>query len=365
MRMASQGRDYYEILGVKRDSSDKEIRAAFRRLARKYHPDVNPKDKGSEAKFKEVNEAYEVLSDPKLRRQYDRFGHLGDGWRRAQEAPPGGGFRYQTTGDFDAGGDRNFGDIFDMFFGGQGGARTAQQAGPARGMDAEAEVEVTLEEAFKGTSRDISLAVPEVCSACGGTGAASGGSQTCPECRGQGGGGLFGLGGCSRCGGTGQVVRTPCQGCGGRGQSQRTRRLSVKIPAGVRTGSRVRVGGQGGAGGRGQPAGDLYLNVRVRPDERFTRKGDDLHTEVPISFPEAALGAEVDVPTMKGKVKMTVPPGTSSGQTLRLTGLGIPHLRGGGSGDEYVKIKIAVPKNPSKEERELIQRLAAMGRKSK
>jgi molecular chaperone DnaJ len=361
--MSNGQKDYYQTLGVKRDASDKDIRAAYRRLARKYHPDVNPKDKTAEAKFKQVNEAYEVLSDTKLRQQYDRFGHLGEGWRHAQEAPPGGGFSYQTGGDFQGGG-QSFGDIFDMFFGGRSGARTAQEA-PARGMDAEAEVEVTLEEAFKGTHREISLTVPEACATCGGTGAEPGGSQTCPECRGQGRGGPLGLGACERCGGRGTIVTKPCPACGGRGETQRTRRLSVKIPPGVKTGSRVRVAGQGGAGGRGRPAGDLYLNVRVRSDSRFTRRGDDLHGEVAISFPQAALGAEVEVPTMKGKVRMTVPPGTSSGQTLRLGGLGMPHLRGGGTGDQYVKIKIVVPKDLSKEERELIERLAALRRGSK
>jgi len=360
--MRTRAKDYYEILGVRRDVSEKEIRAAFRRLARKHHPDVNPDNKTAEAKFKEINEAYEVLSDPKLRQQYDRFGHLGEGWRHAQEAPPGRGFRYQTMSDpdFDAG--RNFGDIFDMFFGSRGGTATAQQPGVTRGVDAEAEVEISLEEAFKGTAREISLTVLESCAACGGTGAGADGSQLCPECRGQGIGGPLGLGVCRRCGGQGRIITKPCAGCRGRGQTERQRRLEVKIPTGVRTGSRVRVAGQGGAGGRGQTSGDLYLNIRVRPDQRFTRKGDDLHSEVAITFPQAALGAEIDVPTMKGKVRMTVPPGTSSGQTLRLSGLGIPHLRGGSAGDQYVKIKIVVPKDLSREERALIDKLAELRR---
>lgn len=355
--MRTRAKDYYDSLGVRRDASQKEIRAAFRRLARKHHPDVNPDNKAAEAKFKEINEAYEVLNDPKLRQQYDRFGHLGEGWRHAQEAPPGGGFRYETMSDADLGAGPDFGDIFDMFFGSRGGAATAQQPGPTRGIDAEAEVEISLEEAFKGTAREISLTVPESCAVCGGTGAAADGSQVCPECRGQGRGGPLGLGVCQRCGGQGRIVTKPCGGCGGRGQTERQRRLEVKIPAGVRTGSRVRVASQGG---RGQRPGDLYLNIRVRPDRRFTRKGDDLHTEVAVTFPQAALGAEIDVPTMKGKVRMTVPPGTSSGQTLRLSGLGIPHLRGGGTGDQYVKIKIVVPKDLSREERALIDKLAQL-----
>jgi molecular chaperone DnaJ len=358
--MRTGTKDYYQILGIKRDASDKEIRAAFRRLARKHHPDVNPNDKNAEAKFKEVNEAYEVLSDAKLRQQYDRFGHLGEGWRHAQQAPPGGGFRYETMDDADFGVGPNFGDIFDMFFGSRGGAATAQQPGATRGVDTEADVEISLEEAFRGTTREISLTVPESCPVCGGTGAAADGSQVCPECRGQGRGGPLGLGICQRCGGQGRIVTKPCGGCRGRGQIERQRRLEVKIPAGVRTGSRVRVASQGGAGDRGRSSGDLYLNIRVRPDRRFTRKGDDLHSEVAISFPQAALGAEIDVPTMKGKVKMTVPPGTSSGQTLRLSGLGIPHLRGGGTGDQYVKVKIVVPKDLSSEERALIDKLARL-----
>ena len=368
-------KDYYETLGVGRKATEKEIKQAYRRLARKYHPDVNPGDRSVESRFKAVNEAYEVLSDSKLRSQYDQFGHLGEHWRQAAqagEAGPGspgpGGFTYTygagpgvefgTEGPGDPG---SMGDIFDVFFGRGPGEATTTRTRATHGTDLQTQVEVTLEEAFTGTTRTISLTVPQPCSQCGGGGAAPGGTQTCPQCGGRGTtgrGGVLGMATpCGRCGGSGQVITQPCARCGGRGVTQDARRLEVRIPAGVANGSKVRVQGQGAAGARGGRSGDLYLNVTTKPHRAFRREGDDLHLDLPVTFAEAALGAEVEVPTLKGKVKLTVPPGTSSGQSLRLSGMGMPHLRGKGSGDLYARINVVVPKRLSKQEQELVEQL--------
>ena len=379
-------KDYYQTLGVSRKATEKEIKQAYRRLARKYHPDVNPGDRSSESRFKEISEAYEVLGDAKLRTQYDQFGHLGEHWRQAAQAgaagygwpgpgesgPRGsspGGFSYTyRTGpgvNYEPGnvGDLgNMGDIFDVFFGrGPSGATSGARTRAARGTDLQTPVEVTLEEAFTGTTRAISLTVPMPCSQCGGLGAAPDGIQSCPQCGGRGmtsEGGPLAMGTpCGRCGGSGQVVTKPCTRCGGRGATQDTRRLEVKIPAGVADGSKVRMRGQGAAGAQGGSSGDLYLNVTVKPHHIFRREGDDLYLDLPVTFPEASLGAEVEVPTLKGKVKLTVPPGTSSGRSLRLSGMGMPHLRGKGSGDLYARVNVVVPKRLNKQEQSLIEQL--------
>jgi DnaJ-class molecular chaperone len=296
-------KDYYKILGVARTASDKEVKQAYRRQARKYHPDVNPNDKKAEERFKEISEAYDVLGDKEKRAQYDRFGHLGEGWQHAHAAGrPGGGFTWGPAGDeeYDLGGSMgDLGDVFEQFFGaGRGpGARPGQR----RGQDIEHEVDLTLREAFLGTTRQVALAGPN-------------GSR---------------------------------------------KRLEVKIPAGVDTGSRVRMAGEGGPGMGGAPAGDLYLVTHVRADPFFERRGEDLHCTVPVTYAEAALGAKIEVPTMKGTVTVTVPSGTSSGQTLRLAGLGMPKVRGG-SGNQYVRVRIVVPKQLTPEEQELVKRLAEL-----
>jgi DnaJ-class molecular chaperone len=320
-------RDYYQLLGVGRDADEKAIKSAFRRLARKHHPDVNPGDKEAERKFKEISEAYEVLRDPKKRQQYDQFGHLGAGWQHAgagaQGGWPGGGVGadYGFTG-FDG----DLGSLFGDLLGGRG-AGAFTQARMRRGRDIRAEVELTLEEAFSGVTREIAIPVAQVCAVCHGQGVL----------------------------GRGAV----CTQCGGAGQIEQMKRLEVKIPAGVRTGSKIRVAGQGELGPSGQ-RGDLYLIPRIMPHPLFKRQGDDLQIELPVTFAEAALGAEIEVPTMNGRVAMKLPAGASSGQRLRLAGRGMPRAHGGGRGDLYVQIKIVVPKRLSQEERELIARLGQM-----
>jgi DnaJ-class molecular chaperone len=342
--MAVEFKDYYRSLGVDRKADAKTIKSAYRRLARKHHPDVS---KGKDAeRFKEINEAYEVLSDPEKRRRYDS---LGPDWQRyAQAGPsgePGGGFRveYGTESDFSdffrtifgdlgarmggargtaRGGRSHVGvDLEDLLGGGFGGAT----AGRARGQDVEAQVEISLEEAFSGTRRAFSLELDE----------------PCPTCH-----------------GSGNVGGKPCATCGGSGWQRAHRQVEVKIPAGIRTGQRVRISGEGG--GAGGARGDLYLGVTVAAHPAFERKGDDLHVELPITAPEAALGATVDVPTLKGKVSMKIPPATSSGRTFRLPGYGMPRVKGGGAGDQLVKVRIVMPATLGEQERALYEKLNAL-----
>jgi DnaJ-class molecular chaperone len=335
-------KDYYQVLGVSRTATEKEIKSAYRKLARKHHPDVNPGDTKSEEKFKEIAEAYEVLSDADKRKKYDQFGHLGDAWKHAGESgfdfgQPGGGRtqwrqprNYANPEDLDISGD--FADILGSFLGGgRGGGRGAgfrrPQPGPQRGEDLQYEVEITLEEAYAGTERALTLTMHESCPTCGGTGA---------------------------------LHNRPCSTCGGAGVVERPKTLTVKIPKGVQDGAKVRLAGQGGPGQFNGHAGDLYLIPRILPHNRFERKGDDLFTDVPITFPEATLGAEVEVPTMTGTITARVPAGTSSGQSLRLRGKGMPHVRGEGHGDLFAKVRVIVPKQLSERERELIEELKSL-----
>jgi molecular chaperone DnaJ len=358
-------KDYYKILGVEKNAGEKEIKQAYRKLARKYHPDVNPGDKRAEERFKEVSEAYEVLSDPEKRAKYDQFG---DQWQYIQQ---GGGFTNQTYGpsgqdlNFDVG---NFSDFFESLFGERRGSRRG--ATPVRGEDLQYEIEVSLAEAFHGGTRTFTVTAPEVCSTCHGAGAQPGsGLKQCPICKGTGRGRSiagFSLPGdtCARCGGTGQVPEQPCGTCRGTGQVERQKRVDVKIPQGVYEGAKIRVAGQGAPGPNGGAPGDLFLHVRMKPDPMFERKDDDLYVDLPVTFAEAALGAEVQVPALNGKVTATVPPGIQSGQSLRLSGLGIPHLRGGGAGNLYARVKIAVPKNLTDKEKELIRQLGGLRREN-
>ena len=320
-------KDYYTILGVKRGASDKEIRQAYRRLARKYHPDVNAGDKAAEEKFKEINGAYEVLSDAQKRRKYDLYG---DQWQYAdqfEEARRQGGQRWSWSGrgapfgGFDLG-DLSFGDLGDLL----GGLFTGTRTRSRRGEDVQHMAEVSLAEAYHGTSRVLHIQNEEPCGTCGGSG---------------------------------KLVGAVCHVCQGSGAIMRPRRLEVKIPPGVGDGSRVRVAGEGRPG-RGGARGDLYLVISIRPHERFSRHGDDLHTEAEVSLLDAVLGGEVAVPTLKGKAMLKIPPLTQNGRVFRLAGLGMPHLGGGGKGDVYARVKVILPAELSPEERELFEKLKAM-----
>ena len=356
-------RDYYEVLGVVKGASEKELKNAYRRLARKYHPDVNPNNKAAEGKFKEINEAYEVLSDPVKRRQYDQFGHQPLGAPHEGAQYPGGGAGGFDFSRFDLGGPGGLEDLFSDLFGRRG---HAAQTGPAKGEDLHYSIDLNFEDAIRGLSTEISLQRQVACPTCQGTGIGSGGQlQTCPACRGSGraraGGGLFGgKQACPRCRGTGKLPSTLCASCGGNGMVLKTERISVKIPPGVDNGSNVRIQGKGHAGHAGGPPGDLYIVTRVQPHPFFERKGDNLYCEVPITVTEAALGAKIEVPTVDGKASMRIPPGTSSGQILRLRGMGVPHLKGPGRGDQFVTVKIVVPQNLDARSQELFRELGRL-----
>lgn len=358
------GKDYYAILEVSKNATEKEIKAAYRKMARKYHPDVNPGDKAAELKFKDISEAYEVLSDPEKRKKYDAFGSE---WEAAAAGQPGGGFTYQPGGginfDFDLGG-ADLGDLFGGLFGGAqrgagGGGRTR---GGQRGEDLQYEIEVSLEEASTGGQRRLTISAPDTCPTCHGSGAEPGAKlETCAQCKGTGRGtawGGFSIGNetCDRCHGTGKAPTQACHTCRGSGMVERPRAVTVTIPKGVDDGNKLRVAGQGNPGQHGAPAGDLYLMVKMRPDKLFERKGEDLYVDLPVTFPEAALGGEVQVPTLTGKVTMKLPAGVQSGQQLRLKGQGMPK-RTGGSGDLFARIKVMVPRGLTDTERELIEQL--------
>ena len=332
--MAVDFKDYYKILGVDRKADDKTIKSAYRRLARKYHPDV-AKTKDATDRFKEVSEAYEVLSDPEKRRRYDS---LGPDWQRYTQAPPtgppAGGFRVEYGGDPGNLGD--FSEFFRSIFGDLGAhARRGSRSGgirfdegfdrTPRGADVEAGVEISLDEAFHGARKTFAMDLEEPCAVCGGSG---------------------------------NVQGKPCAACGGGGWQRAQRQVDVKIPAGVKSGQRVRVSGEGtGAPGA---RGDLYLSVTVAAHPFFERKGDDVHLTLPITAPEAALGTSIEVPTLRGKVSMKVPPATSSGRAFRLPGYGMPRLKGGGAGDQFVTIKVVMPSELTSEERELYEKLKAL-----
>jgi molecular chaperone DnaJ len=353
-------RDYYEVLGVARGASEKEIKRAYRRLARKYHPDVNPNNKSAEAKFKEVTEAYEILSDPAKRRQYDQFGHQTFGAGHEGAYPPGGGPAGFDFTQFDLGGPGGIEDLFSDLLGRRG--RTTQ-TGPAKGEDLHYSIDLNFEDAVRGLSTEIGLERYATCPTCQGTGVGVGGKlQTCAACGGSGraraGRGLFGgHQACPRCRGTGKLPTTPCGSCKGEGAVLRTERISVKIPPGVENGSNIRVQGKGHSGRGGGPPGDLYIVTRVRPHPYFERKGDNLYCEVPISVTEAALGAKIDVPTVDGKASMRIPPETGSGKIFRLRGMGVPHLKGSGRGDQFVTVKIVLPRNLDARSQELFREL--------
>lgn len=343
-------RDYYEVLGVDRNAPNAEIKKSYRRLARDYHPDVN-KDSGSEERFKEINEAYEVLGDEQKRAAYDRFGHAG------VQNQAGSGF----------GGFGGFGDIFEEFFGGMAGMRSGRARGPLRGEDLRVDVTVSFEEAVFGADKEIQIPRTETCAHCQGSGAEPGTTPiVCSQCRGSGEvrrvqqsflGSVVTSTTCPTCGGSGEVITTPCSQCRGRKRVTVTRKLKVKIPAGVDNGTRIRLAGEGDAGGRGGPAGNLYVFVHVQEHSFFQRQGDDLILEVVVNVAQAALGDEIVVPTIDGEERIRIAPGTQPGTIQRLRNHGVPHLRGDGRGDQIIVLQVAVPEKLTDEQRQLFEGL--------
>ena len=364
--MADQKRDYYEVLGVGKSASDDELKKAYRKLAKQYHPDMNPGNKEAEAKFKEINEAYEVLSDKDKRAKYDQFGHAGVD-PNFGAGGFGGGF-----GGFDMG-DIDLGDIFGSFFGGGfGGQRKADPNAPQRGASLRASITIKFAEAMTGCEKEISLNRMESCDTCHGTGCASGTTaEVCPDCRGAGqvriqrGGGGFAFSTtapCSKCRGTGKIVHQPCPDCRGEGQVRRQRNIKVRIPAGIDDGQTISMRGQGSGGLNGGPAGDLLVNVAVLPDRRFQRDGNNIYTEQPVSFTQAALGASLEIETIDGKVKYDLPAGTQPGTVFRLRGKGAPSVNGRGRGDQYVTVQVQVPTNLTGQQRDaLLEYAKTMG----
>jgi len=358
-------RDYYEILGVAKNATDTEIKKAYRKMAIKYHPDKNPDDKEAEAKFKELGEAYEALSDADKRAAYDRFGHRAfeqGGGFPGGAAGGGGGFHdpfdiFREVFGGGGGGGGGFGDIFgDAFGGGQ------TQSG--RGSDLRYDLEITLEEAVLGTEKEIAIRKPEECAECKGSGAAKGSKVvSCSTCNGTGqvsvSRGFFSMTQpCPTCSGSGQTIERPCAVCNGEGRVEKTSKIKIKIPAGVDTGSRLRSPGQGEAGVRGAGNGELYIVIHIKSHPIFERHDSDLYCEMPVSFVKATLGGEVSVPTLEGKVAIKIPAGTPSGKTFRLRGKGVPEIRGNGTGDLNVRIYVEVPKKLNAEQKEKLKAFA-------
>jgi molecular chaperone DnaJ len=371
-------RDYYDILGLAKTASEQEVKKAYRKLARKSHPDVNPGDKAAEEKFKEIQEAYAVLGNKEKREKYDQFGRLafepGFDEQRAkageQDARYGrGGFSFR---DFGGGGfagstpgPEDYGDLFGGMFGRTTGART-RAAGPLPGEDLEYALDVDFLTAARGGTVQLSFQREGACEVCGGTGEAPGSTpQTCPQC---GGAGTVDMARgpirftriCSRCNGAGKVVVDPCRNCMGTGTVRKSERIQVRIPEGVKSGSRIRLAGRGGPGLRGGPPGDLYIVVEAADHPYFRREGDDIYLDVPVSLTEAALGAKVVIPTLNGRTKLTIPPGIRSGQKLRLAGKGVKHMKETGHGDQYAVIAIVPPRKLAGRAKELMEELAAL-----
>jgi molecular chaperone DnaJ len=366
--------DYYELLGVARKASAKDIRAAYRKLARKYHPDLNPGDKAAEEKFKQVQEAYEVLSDAKKRQMYDQFGFNVPGSGGVPPSAAGyggaapedihfdfGGFDFGGGAGGAQGGGTSFRDLFGQFFRGANAAQAAQDHEP--GTDLEYQIDIAFAEAMHGTVKKISFTRLDVCNVCHGAGVAPGDEKVCPTCGGSGqvtqvsGKMRFQIT-CSRCGGSGKL-RTMCRNCGGEGRVPKVEMLDVRIPPGAQTGSRVRVPARGNVGLHGGPPGDLYIILRVEPHPFFERRGDDLYTVVPVTVPEASLGAKVEVPTIDGRAQVRIPPGTGSGKKLRLREKGAPSIRQPGKrGDQIVEVQIVVPKPEDERVRNLMKELS-------
>ena len=360
--MAEQKRDYYEVLGLSKGATEEELKKAYRKLAKQYHPDVNPGNQDAEAKFKEINEAYAILSDPEKKARYDQFGFAGVD---PSYGGGGGGFGFDM-------GDIDLGDIFGSFFGGGfggfggGGSR---RNGPQKGESLRVNLALTFEEAAFGCTKEIELSRTEPCEECKGSGCAAGTTaETCPDCRGAGqvriqrGAGGFAFSTttvCSKCKGTGKLIHTPCKKCGGAGSVRKKQRLSVTIPAGIDDGQAVSMRGQGNAGTNGGPSGDLLVRIQVKSHPQFQRDGITVLYEQPISFYQAAMGAELEIPTIDGKVKYDIPEGTQTGATFRLRGKGIPNVNGRGRGDQYVTVYIETPRNLTREQKEALRKFSA------
>lgn len=348
-------RDYYEVLGVEKGASADDIKKAFRKAARQYHPDVN-KAADAEEKFKEAKEAYDVLSDDQKRATYDQYGHVDP------NQGMGGGF---NGGDFGGG----FGDIFDMFFGGGGGQRRNPNA-PQRGNDLQYSMTIEFKEAVFGKELDITIPRTESCETCHGNGAKPGTKpETCTVCKGSGQqevvqntafGRIVNRRVCSACNGQGTLIKDKCNDCHGTGKVKKQRKIHVKIPAGVDDGAQLRVSGEGEAGTKGGPSGDLYIVIRVKTHDFFEREGDDIYCEVPLTFAQAALGDEIEIPTLTEKVKLKIPSGTQTGTFFRLKGKGVPRLRGYGQGDQHVKVVIVTPSNLTDEQKELLRQFSGL-----
>ena len=359
----AEKRDYYEVLGVKKDATPDEIKKAYRKLAKENHPDLHPGDKACEERFKEANEAFEILSDPDKRKKYDQFGHAAFD----PNAGFGGGAGFEGFGGF--GGFGDLGDIFGDIFGGFGGASRANPNAPRRGEDLRTQVTISFEEAAFGCEKEITVPIIEVCPDCKGSGCAPGTTpEVCPDCKGSGSvrttqrtpfGVVQSTGACQKCRGTGKIIHQPCKTCRGMGSVRRQHKIEVNIPAGIDDGQTISKPGGGNAGVNGGPAGDLLVSVIVRPHARFERDGTSVLLEQEISYAQAALGAEVEVPTLDGKVKLTIPEGTQPGAVFRLRGRGIPYLRGSGRGDQFVTVTVKVPKNLTGSQKELLRQFAA------
>ena len=356
--MAEQKRDYYEVLGVSRGASEAEIKKAYRKLAKENHPDLHPGDKEAEARFKDVNEAYEVLSDADKKARYDQYGHAGVD----PNFGAGGGF----DGSFDFG---DLGDIFGSFFGGGfGGGRRTNPNAPQRGESIRLSLAISFEEAAFGCEKSVTVERMETCETCHGNGCAPGSTpEVCPECHGTGTVqvrrqtpmGVFATSSpCTRCGGKGKIIHQPCKDCHGTGAVRKRKTIQASIPAGIDNGQTISIRGQGNAGKNGGPAGDLLITITVRPHELFRREGTSVLCEAPITFAQAVLGAELEIPTIDGKVKYELPEGTQSGTTFRLKGKGIPALNGRGRGDQYVTVYIETPRNLNKEQKEALKKFA-------
>ena len=352
-------RDYYEVLGIAKGASEDEIKRAYKKMARKYHPDLNPDNKEAEEKFKEVNEAYEILSDPDKKARYDQYGHAGVD---PNFGAGGGGF----DGSFDFG---DLGDIFGSFFGGGfGGGRRTNPNAPQRGESIRQSLAISFEEAAFGCEKEVTVDRMEQCETCHGNGCAPGTTpEICPDCHGTGQVqvrrqtpmGVFATSApCAKCGGKGRIIHQPCKDCRGTGSVRRRKTIQATIPAGIDNGQTISIRGQGHAGVNGGPAGDLLITITVRPHELFRREGTSVLCEAPITFAQAVLGAELEIPTIDGKVKYELPEGTQSGTTFRLKGKGIPAINGRGRGDQYVTVYIETPRNLNKEQKEALKKFA-------